>query len=109
MANWDFDKVFDALEIRDTDSHESGHVYIGEFNAETLVIYNETDQTVTLKYQGSVDDTSWIDIGSDIVIAAGVKDYETVTDFFPEYRLLAQCASAPTTGSLSVWVMKAGG
>ena len=32
-----------------------------------------------------------------------------VSDFFTEYRVLATCSTAPTTGELNVWVLKAGG
>ena len=107
MANHDSDKIFDDKAIRDTSLHESNHAYIGEFTAETLVFYNDLDQEVSIQYQGTIDDVNWFDIGAPIVLPAGTKDYETVTDFFPEYRVTAQCSVAPTTGVLCVWVLKA--
>ena len=109
MANFDKDKVFDGLEIRDTSEHDSAHSYVGEFTAETIVIHNTLNQNVSLQYQGTVDDITWIDIGGPVVIAANTNDYETVSDFFTEYRVLATCSTAPTTGELNVWVLKAGG
>ena len=109
MASWDKDEVFCEQAIRDTAEHESDYSYIGEFTAETIVYHNTLDQAVTLQYQGSVDDVIWIDIGSPIVVAANTNDYETVNDFFPEYKVLATCDTAPTSGNLCVYILKAGG
>ena len=109
MANFDKEELFCEEEIRDTSEHESAHSYVGEFTAETIVWHNTLNEDVTLQYQGTVDDIVWIDIGPPIVAAAGTNDYETVTDFFPEYRVTATCSTAPTSGNLCVFLLKAGG
>ena len=108
MATVDKDQVFAAEAIRDTNTHNSGVADTGEFQAETIVVYNGLNQTVTCQLQGSLDETNWIDIGSSFNLATTVKDYETVTDYFPCYRVTATCSVSPTTGSLDVWILKAG-
>ena len=40
---------------------------------------------------------------------ASTNDYQTVTDYFPFYRLVASCGISPTTGVLDVWILKARG
>jgi hypothetical protein len=105
MATTDKDKVFN-LAITDTSAHNSSVVDTGEFTAETIVIYNGLNQQVTLQLQGSLDETTWINVGSSFNITATTNDYETVTDYFPCYRLTATCATAPTSGTLQVWILK---
>ena len=108
MANFDQEELFCEEEIRDTSLHESAHSYIGEYSAETIVWHSTLDQNATLQYQGSVDDINWINIGSPIVANSGENSYETVTDFFPEYRMTAVCSTAPTIGNICVFLLKAG-
>lgn len=106
MAITDKDKLFDDEAIRDTSNHNSAVSDTGEFTAETIVIYNGLNQQVTLQLQGSLDESTWIDIGASFNIAASTNDYETVTDYFPCYRLVASCVTAPTTGNLNAWILK---
>ena len=109
MAVSDKDQVFTAEAIRVTTVVNSAISDTGEFNAETIVVHNGLDQSVAIQLQGSVDETTWIDIGNVFNVATVVNDYETVTDYFPYYRVEAQCTpTAPTTGTLSVWILKAG-
>ncbi len=108
MATVDKDKVFSAEAIRDTAVHNSGVANTGEFNAETIVIYNGLDESVAIQLQGSLDGTVWIDIGDPFNVAANINDYATVTDYFPSYRVTAKCTTAPTTGDLDAWILKAG-
>jgi len=108
MATVDKDQVFTAEAIRVNTTVNSSIADTGEFQAETIVIYNGLDQSVAIQLQGSLDNTNWIDIGNAFNIAAGVKDYATVTDYFPCYRVTAKCATAPTTGDLDAWILKAG-
>ena len=108
MATVDKDKVFTAEAIRVTTVVNSVIANTGEFNAETIVIYNDLDETVSIQLQGSLDETNWIDIGDPFNVATNIKDYATVTDYFPCYRITAICSTAPTTGDLDAWILKAG-
>ncbi len=108
MATTDKDQVFTNEAIRDTANHNSVKSDTAEFTAQTIVIHNGLDQQVTLKLQGSVDDTNWIDIGNSFNVAATTNDYDTVTDYFPCYRVQASCTTAPTTGNLNAWILKTG-
>ena len=104
----DEDQVFIALAIRDTVNHDSNESFTGEFTAETIFIENGLDQQVTLQLQGARNSV-WVDIGESFNITASSNDYETVSDYFPKYRLQAICSTAPTTGNLDVWVIKSKG
>jgi hypothetical protein len=108
MAVYDEDKVFSAEAIRDTSNHNSGVSNTGEFQAETITVENGLDEQVTLQLQGSRDETTWFDVGASFNIPASTDDYETVTDYFPCYRLQASCTVAPTTGTLTCWILKSG-
>lgn len=109
MATVDKDQIFISEAIRDTNVHNSIMASTGEFTAETVVVYNGFDQTITIQLQGSHDETNWINIGNSFTVATTVKDYDTVTDYFPCYRVTAQSVTtAPTTGDLDVWILKAG-
>jgi hypothetical protein len=108
MAVADRDQVFTDKEIRvDTAVNSSGSM-TGEFQAETIVVYNGLDKSVDIQLQGSLDETNWLDIGNPFTVASGVKDYDTVTDYFCCYRVTAKCATSPTSGDLNVWILKAG-
>jgi len=108
MAYHDKDQLFTAEAIRDTNVKTSVVADTGEFTAETITIENGMDQTITFQLQGSHDGTVWFNIGSTFTVAATTDDYETVTDFFPCYRVTAQSVTtAPTTGDLDVWILKA--
>ena len=102
----DQDKVFVAEAIRDTSNHTSAASHTGEFTAETILVENGLNQTVTLQLQGCIPGESWFNVGSTFQVTATTDDYETVTDYFPCYQIIASCASSPTTGTLDVWVVK---
>ena len=103
----DIDKNFDALAIRDTATHNSGETTTGEYNAETILVKNGLDQTVTFQLQGSIDSSTWLDVNNAFNVAATTNSYETVTDYFPCYRLTAICSGgSPTSGALDVWILK---
>lgn len=108
MATVDKDQLFTALAIRDTSSHDSGQAVTGEFTAETIVVYNTLDEQVALQLEGSHDESTWLDISSSFNVAASTNSYQTVTDYFPFYRLSAICGSSPTSGVLDVWLLKSG-
>ena len=108
MATTDKDKIFTDESIRVDTVVNSTVANTGEFNAETIVVYNDLDEDVSIQLQGSLDGTNWIDIGNAFTVSAGDKDYDTVTDYFPHYRVTAKCTTAPTTGDLNVWILKSG-
>ena len=101
----DKDKVFDAEEIRDTNAHTSDESVTGGFLAKTIFIENGHNQTGTFQLQGAIDSV-WIDVGSSCDVAATTNDYKTVTDYFPKFRIKATYATAPTTGSLDLYILK---
>jgi hypothetical protein len=108
MANFDEDKIFDSLAIRNTSLQTSGESRSGEFLAKTIFIMNGLNQAVTLQLQGARNGV-WLDIGATTVVALSTNTYVTVSDYFPKYRMTAICAVSPTTGTLEVWCMKAMG
>jgi hypothetical protein len=107
MSYYDEDKVFDALAIRSTAVQTSGTSVSGEFAAKTIFIENSLNQLVSLQLQGSRDGT-WLNIGAASEVAASTNTYVTVSDYFPKYRMQATCATAPASGTLTVWIIKAG-
>ena len=109
MAIKDEDKVIDNNSIRDTNNHNSTVSDTGEFRAETILVENGLDQQVSVQLQGSRDETTWLDVGDAFNVAATSDDYQTVTDYFPCYRVVASCTTSPTSGALDVWILKARG
>jgi hypothetical protein len=107
MSYQDRDSVFTALQIRNTSVQTSDVSTSGEFLAKTIIIDNGLNQIVTLQLQGSDDKTLWLNIGATFDVAATTADYQTISDYFPFYRLTAVCSVAPTTGDLDVRVIKA--
>jgi hypothetical protein len=108
MAVADKDQVFTDEAIRVSTTVNSSVADTGEFNAETIVVYNGLDKDVAIQLQGSIDGTTWLDIGNAFTVNATSNDYDTVTDYFPCYRVTAKCATNPTSGDLNVWILKAG-
>ena len=109
MAIADKDQLFTDESIRVNTTVDSVLADTGEFNAETIVVYNDLDKDVAIQLQGSFDGgTNWLDIGNPFTVTTLTKDYDTVTDYFPCYRVTAKCAVAPTTGDLNAWILKAG-
>jgi len=108
MADFLESVMFDALEIRDTSAHYTAGIPAQELPVKTLIINNGLDQTVNLQMQASRDNTNWFNVGSAFDAASGWS-YQTCETFFPYGRLIATCAVAPTTGSLSAWCEKVRG
>jgi hypothetical protein len=107
MAYFDEDKVFDALAIRNTSVQTSTESKSGEYKAKTIFIENSLNQIVSLQLQGARDGV-WLNVGASTEIEASTNAYVTVSDYFPKYRMQATCATAPASGTLNVWVIKAG-
>lgn len=106
MAYYDEDKAFNALAIRSTAVQNSAESMAGEFEAKTIIIENGLNQSVTIQLQGSRN-AVWYNIGSTFDVAAATNQYQTLSDYFPKYRLQATCSVAPTTGTLNAWILKA--
>jgi hypothetical protein len=106
MAYYDEDQVFDGEAIRDTSNHTSAVSMSGEYLAKTIFIMNGLNQQVTLQLQGARDSV-WLNVGSSFNVSASTNIYQTVSDYFPQYRMIASCASSPSSGDLDVWIIKA--
>jgi len=103
------EKVFDALEIRDTSAHNSTVSDNQHNTAKSIFVLNTLDETVTCQLEGdrtSVFSTP-VDIGSPFDVVASGREYETVDDYFPFLRLVATCTTAPTSGDLTAHIIRA--
>lgn len=108
MATVDETQVFDDEQIRDTATHNSAVAETGEFQAETILVYNGLDQSCTFQLQGSRDQTTWLNVGGTFAVGSTTNAYQTVSDYFPAYRLTAVCGSSPTTNAVDAWILKSG-
>jgi len=90
--------------IRNTSSHNGATVFNGDFVVKTLIIENELNQTVTLQCQASAheDFSNSFNLGSTFDVSASTNTYQTCESYFPYWRVVAQCGTAPTTGTLTV-------
>ena len=108
MASMDQDCVFVNEAIRDTSAHNSLVSFSGEFIAKTIIVKNSLNQIATMQLQGSdAGASTWLDIGAPSAVAASTNIYLTVSDFFPNFRVVATCAIAPSSGNLNVCIIKA--
>ena len=60
MPHVNTEKTFDALEIRDTSSHNGDVINNYDFQLKTIIIHNHLNQQVTLQCQASIDDGLFI-------------------------------------------------
>lgn len=104
------EKVFDAEAIRNTADHTSSEVFNGEFVIKTLIVENGLNQEVTFQCQGSAEASfsNPFDIGTSWPVTANTNIYQTCDSYIPYWRLVATCATAPTTGTLTVFVIGVG-
>jgi hypothetical protein len=108
------DKVFDALQIRDTNHHyssvnEYGISKVVDLGSKTVVIRNGLDQDVTIQIQGDrvKDFGNVYNVGSSFPVPATSVDYRTVEFEHWILRVDAVCGIAPTSGSLTAYLEKA--
>ena len=101
------DLAFNELEIRDTNDHTSVEINNGDFVIKTLIIQNSLNQAVTFQCQGSAEASfdNPFDIGSTWDVTANTNTYQTCDAYIPYWRIIASCASAPSSGSLTIFVM----
>jgi len=111
MAKVNSEKTFDALEIRNTSAHNGSIIDNYDFQLKTIIIENHLNQQVTLQCQGSghADFSNSFNIGSSFNVATDTDTYQTCDSYFPYMRLVAQCATAPTTGDLTVFLIQYSG
>jgi len=104
------DRIFVALEIRDTDTHDSHPSDCRAFKVKTIIVHNGLNEDVTIQVQGDRERgfSHPLDLGASFTVTAGTDDYQTLTDYWPYLRAQATCSTAPTSGSLDVWVEKVG-
>jgi len=103
------EKTFDALEIRNTSDQTGKTIYNGEYTIKTIIIENGLNQAVTYQCQGSMhsDFSNMFLIGSTWDVAANTNTYQSCDTYFPYWRVIATCATAPTTGNMTVHVLGA--
>jgi hypothetical protein len=108
MAGSNVDKVFDAEAIRDTALKTSTQADSQAFVLKTIIIENGLNQDVTLQLCASAnsDFSNSFNVGSSFVVTANTDSYETTDSYFPYLKITAQCSTAPTTGSLTVFLFK---
>jgi len=94
-------------EIRDTSSHDGSTVFNGSYIVKTIVIENELNQAVTFQCQASMHDdfSNSFDVGATWDVSANTNSYQTCESYFPYWRLVATCASSPSSGDLTVHIL----
>lgn len=101
-------QLFNALAIRDTVGHDSAICPAFGYPNKTIIIDNSLNQDVTFVAYGSRDQTTWISLGFTWTVAAGTSNYQTCGTYFPYGKIVATCAVAPASGTLSLWIEKLG-
>ena len=101
------DKAFDAEAIRDTNDHTSIEINNGDFVVKSLIIENGLNQEVTFQCQGSAEAgfSNPFDIGGEWSVAANTNQLQTCDSYIPFWRIIASCSVAPTSGTLTVFVL----
>jgi len=106
MPSPEQDDVLKDVEIRDTSDHNSIASLSGIFQAKTIIVHNGLNQDITLQLQGSDDAIVWLNVGDSFDVTSDTSDFETVSHYFPQFRLQASCSVAPTTGSVTAHIIK---
>ena len=99
--------TFNAEEIRDTNAHNGTVVFNGNFIIKTLIVENSLNQSVSLQCQGSAheDFSNNFNIGSSFDASATTNLFQTCDTYFPYWRVVATCGTAPTAGDLTIHVL----
>ena len=109
MAKVNQEKVFDAEAIRDTSNHNGATINMYDFQLKTIIVENSLNQQVALQCQASADGVNnWFNVGSSWNVSATTDTYQTCDSYFPYMRVQAQCASSPSSGSLTVYFVEYG-
>jgi len=102
-------KVFDGLQLRDVNPHNSSVFETYARSQPKLVIFKNThDQALSLQLQGSIDTgfTNPVKIGPAVTAPAGMTapDYQWLREPWWILRIVATAAVAPSSGQLDVWI-----
>lgn len=110
MAKVNSEPTFNALEIRDTNAHNGATINNYDFQLKTIVVENGLNQAVSFQCQASAhsDFSNSFNVGSAWEVTATTNTYQTCSSYFPYMRLVATCASAPSSGSLTVHFIQYG-
>lgn len=99
------DGLFEGLQIRDVLVHTSVVVKCYGYALKTFIVENDLDVEVKIYVQGSRDKAfSKILSLERFTVGKNKNDYETLSDYLPYVRIIAQCERAPLSGSLSVYL-----
>ena len=102
------DEVISALAIRDTADHTSTVSDSRGAIPKTVVIYNETDEDIQVQLQGDRDEDfdEAMNIGTSFTVIASTHDYATISDYMPYLRVVITAGTAPTTGTVSAYLLR---
>ena len=102
------DEIIHELAIRDTDDHISSVSDNRGAIPKTVVIYNGTDEDLTVQLQGDRDEDFdyGMNMGNTFIVSAGTHDYATISDYLPYLRVIISSDTAPTTGTVDAYIMK---
>ena len=94
-----------AIALRDT-ALDAYSLDISAYRDSLFVVYSSLDQSLTVKYYGSVDGTKYHKLGSDITIADGSSteqfDIQTISDSWKFMKVTVKAGTNPTAGSYTV-------
>lgn len=93
-----------GIQIRDTNPHSSTTIKPATHVSSLFAINNTLNQSVSVQFQGSVDNVTWFNLGSAIVVTASTgQSIQTITDAWPKLRATATCSVGPASGAFMVW------
>ena len=114
------DAVFYEAKVRDAETHYSGwQDFIDEvefypvctrgYSRVAIEVINGLDADVDVTVEGSFTPSFYykFPVGTTFTVSAGSSTYETLTDPVPYIRIAVKAAAAPSSGELTVMVVKA--
>lgn len=108
MAKTQETLVFDEEEIRNTDKIMSSTSSNEYMTVKTLIIESSLDQALTAQCWGSrhSDMSKKFKVGGEWSIPADTNAYQTCDSYIPYWAIEVWAGTSPTTGSLTVDVIK---
>lgn len=103
------DEVIHVYALRDTSDHLTNISDNRGAIPKTVVIYNDTNQSITCQLQGDRDtDFDFaMDMGDTFEVVSNTHDYATVSDYLPYLKVKFKATNtAPTTGTVSIYIMR---
>ena len=103
MANTIVQIVMAALEITDTDAHNSDNADCRTYDKESFYINNGLNQNVSCQLQASGDGgSSFDDIGSPVVVNTVEKGWIINSEAYPILRIEVKASASPTSGTITI-------